>query len=230
MHYLCACLFIPGVHSPIPYHACMSLVLNVFPAGYLRGVDVLEQASITLSPGKKYSFEWKGYGFRIHIPKGALPTDISECTIHITASLSGQFQFPEGSELVSGVYWLSCPVQFAKPVTLDIQHCVAIERPQQNSLLTFATAHCSQRQLPYKFDVMEGGEFSLGSSYGSISVKHFSCFAILKYILGFSQPETQPEQPEISYIAQVFQSTISSGKWKIDVVVTKDLSLNMKVS
>ena len=217
----------------MPYHACMSLVkivLNVFLAGYIRGVDVLEQASITLSPGKEQSFEWKGYGFRIHIPKGALPTDISECTIHITASLSGQFQFPKGSELVSGVYWLSCLVKFAKPVTLDIQHCVAIERPQQNSLLTFARA---QRQIPYKFDVMEGGEFSLGSSYGSISVKHFSCFAILKYILtlvGFSQPETQPEQPEISYIAQVFQSTISSRRWQIDVVVMKDLPLNIKVS
>ena len=199
----------------------VKIVLNVFLAGYIRGVDVLEQASITLSPGKEQSFEWKGYGFRIHIPKGALPTDISECTIHITASLSGQLQFPEGSELVSGVYWLSCPVKF---VTLDIQHCLAIERPQQNSLLTFATAQCSQRQLPYKFDVMEGGEFSLGSSYGSISVKHFSCFAILQYIpslVGFSQP---------SYMAQVFQSTISSGKWKIDVVVTKDLSLNMMVS
>ena len=184
----------------------------------------MEQASITIKPAEARSFEWKGYGFRIHIPKGALPTDLSECTIHITASLSGQFQFPEGSELVSGVYWLSCPVKFAKPVTLDIQHCVAIERPQQNSLLTFARAHCSQRQLPYKFDVMEGGEFSLGSSYGSISVKHFSCFTILQYIpslVGFSQP---------SYMAQVFQSTISSRQWQIDVVVTKDLSLNMMVS
>ena len=181
------------------YHACMSLVkivLNVFLAGYLRGVDVLKQASITLSPKKEQSFEWKGYGFRIHIPKGALPTDISECTIHITASLSGQFQLPEGSELVSGVYWLSCPVQFAKPVTLDIQHCVAIERPQQRHFLSFVRSKCSQKQLPYKFRVVEGGIFAPGHSYGSISVTEFSSFGIgLLNMLSllFSQPRTQPE-------------------------------------
>ena len=176
----------------------------LFLTGYLRGVDVLEQASVTVKPGEARSFEWKGYGFRIHIPKGALPTDISECTIHITASLSGQFQLPEGCELVSGVYWLSCPVQFAKPVTLDIQHCVAIEKPQQRRFLSFVRSKCSQKQLPYKFRLVEGGTFAPGNTYGSISVTEFSCFGIgllnMSSLL-FSQPRTQPDtlpeaQPE----------------------------------
>ena len=49
-------------------------------------------------------FEWKGYGLKLHVPEGSLPPGVRECRINIRASLSGQFQFPEDSDLLSPVF------------------------------------------------------------------------------------------------------------------------------
>ena len=63
-------------------------------------------------PTQGGSFVWKGYGLRLHVPEGSLPADMGECRINIRASFSGQFQFPEGSDLLSPVFWISAPCKF----------------------------------------------------------------------------------------------------------------------
>ena len=71
-------------------------------------------------PTKGVSFEWREYGLRLHVPKGSLPPGIEECKIDIRASLSGQFQLPKDSDLLSPVFWITLPCKFFKPVTLEI--------------------------------------------------------------------------------------------------------------
>lgn len=96
----------------------------------------------------------------------------------VKVSLSGPFDLPENSELVSAVYWVYSPHTFVKPLTLEIQHCVAITTPSQCAQLTFVRTSCTQKKLPYNFKELDGGSFKPNTRYGRVSVMHFSGLAI----------------------------------------------------
>lgn len=110
-----------------------------------------------------------------------IPRDATSgpCDIAIKAIIAGQFDFPEGTELVSAVYAISTSRRLVKPVSLEIQHCVAIAQNEQMKHLSFVRAQCTQPTLPYHFKPLTGGVFSSQSYYGRISCDHFSCLAIV---------------------------------------------------
>ena len=78
--------------------------------------------------------EWKEYGFRLQLPAGATskPCDI---TVTVKAIVFGQFQIPEGHELVSALYAISATRKFEKPVSVEIEHCVRLENEQDSQLV-----------------------------------------------------------------------------------------------
>ena len=119
-------------------------------------------------------FQWKGYGLKLVIPSQSLPVHISVCTLTITMSISGQYQLPDGTELVSPVFWLRCEpkfTEFIKPLSLEIQHCAL---PENSHRLFMARAACTQKDLPYTFKLLHGGTFNKHSSYGVIGLHSFS--------------------------------------------------------
>ena len=63
------------------------------------------------------SYHWEQYGFRLHVPEGSLEAGLSETTVSVQVSLSGQFKLPADSKLVSAVYWIQ-PLQ-----VLPTTHC-----------------------------------------------------------------------------------------------------------
>jgi len=116
---------------------------------YLRGFEAFAQARFIIAGSSSHSFEWKGYGLKLHIPEGAIPQKQEGCKIDIKAGLAGQFEFTDDkSQLVSCIYWLSCPQKFLEPVTLEIQHCGLIPNSSQSSSLHFVVAKSSQPELP----------------------------------------------------------------------------------
>ena len=161
---------------------------------------------------------WKGYGLRLHIPKGSLPADMGECSINIRASLSGQFQFPEGSDLLSPVFWISAPCKFTTPVTLEIQHSALREDEAVLSNLSFVSAICSQKKLPYRFRRVDGGVFTTHSSYGSIQLSHFSG-------LGVTGGKRTPR----SYCAYLYHTMKQMHDWRYYFVITQDLDAKSMV-
>ena len=125
---------------------------------------------------------------RMHFLKGTL-----EYHVNIKASLSGQFELPEGYELVSAVYWVATPGKFTKSVTMEAQHCANFSNPSQ---LCFVRTNCTQKSLPYKFRIVDGGSFTCGSKYGVLSAPHFSGNGIAK--------EVAPGEHSCQYCAQVY--------------------------
>ena len=121
---------------------------------------------------------WEGFGLRLHIQEDSLPAGMEQCTLNIKASLAGQYEFPENSNLVSAVFWLRCEptCRFTKPVTVEIQHCAKSENVDSPKM-KFVRALCSQAQLPYTFKEL-GGDFNRHSSYGVIQVNSFSGLAV----------------------------------------------------
>ena len=98
--------------------------------------------------------------------------------VAITALVGGEFILPEDTELVSAVYAISVSKPLLKPVQLEIQHCISIEKPAHSNYLSFASAPSDQ--LPYQFQPVEGGIFAIGNQYGSISLSGFSIWSIIK--------------------------------------------------
>ena len=158
------------------------------------------------------SFEWKGYGLKLDVPKDSLPPGVRECRVNIRASFSGQFQFSEDSELLSPVFWLTAPCKFIKPVTLEIQHC-ALRDEATLSGLSFVSAKCSQRSLPYKFRPVDGGVFTTHSSYGSIQLSHFSGNAV-----------TGGKRTPQSYCAHLYHTMKKMYDWRYYFILTQDLN------
>ena len=142
---------------------------------------------------------------KLHIPPASLPAGVEKTNIVIKASLGGPFQFPDNTKLVSPVFWLQCPVVFAKPVTLELQHC-----GKHSSALSFVRANHSQKNLPYLFKPLEGTT-AVFSSYGRITLFSFSDLGTIQ--------ESSEEQ---RYCARLYYFG-NRIDWRVHFVVIKDL-------
>ena len=173
------------------------------------------------------TFEWKGHGLKLSTPEDVLLSDEAECVIDLKASYAGQFEFPKGTQIVSPVYWLSCKQKFQHSVTLEINHCAAIQSQAECSYLRFIVAKCSQEELPYKFKFLRKGVFNHGSSYGSIEVKQFSLFGNVTII---EQPDQFVLPPPRQYFAQIYYMVKGMNRWQLDFVVSWNLEERIEVS
>ena len=190
--------------------------------GYLRGVDVINHTSFTCT-GQAQSFERMKYGFKLHIPENALPPEVEECEVHIKASFSGQFQFPDGTEAISAIYWISTQHKFIHPVTIEIQHCIQLASPDDSDDLALVVAKCSQKNLPYQFKILEGGVFSPHSSYGSIQLTHFSG-------VGAIRRQKHHTRTQKRYCAKLYYISSSISGWNLHFVITLNLDAHISVS
>ena len=114
----------------------------------------------------------------------------------ITALAGGEFEFPKGSELVSAVYVISISKPLLKPLTINIQHCVALETPEQCNSLQFMRAPLNNGIPPYQFEVLSGGHFTTESQYGSISHTNFSLFGISMEDNTYSEEDSTSDEED----------------------------------
>ena len=159
------------------YYKGIIITCIYFVTDKLQGVCVAGDKLFLLQNDSPQLINWEEYGLRIAIPQGAVQqSDTVE--VAITALVGGEFILPEDTELVSAVYAISVSKPLLKPVQLEIQHCVSIEKPAHSNYLSFATAPSDRP--PYHFQPVEGGIFSIGNQYGGITVSGFSIWSIIK--------------------------------------------------
>ena len=182
--------------------------------GHLRGVDVIGETHFLIT-SEAQTFHWEGYGLNIHVPQGSLPAGMAECRLDVKAALTGQFEFPGETEPVSAVYWLYSAVKYSHPLTVEIQHCA---KPTIVSGLRFVIAKCNEEEMPYKFKTLQRGVFTPFSSYGSITLSHFSIVGV-----------TSESGADIQYCSRLYYMG-SKVDWKVHFVITKDLEAFITVS
>ena len=194
----------------------MWFVYYFYAESGLRGVDVCGEASLTVT-NKAQQFIWKNFGLRLTIPSGVLPPDVDKCDLLIKASLSGNYQFPRKYHLVSPIFWIHCKpnCKLAKPITLEVQHC-ALDK--NISKLSFVKASCTQKELPYSFEIISGGKFSTNSSYGLVELKHFSG-------IGAAQEGTEDRE----YCARLFYLTNSIHDRQVHFTITWNIDAHRNV-
>ena len=199
-------------------HCRFVYIIILFPSvDYLRGVEVIAETSFEVT-NQPLTYKWKGYGVLIHIPQDSLPADRTQCRVEMNASLSGQYTLPANCELVSGVYWIHCPVKFIKRVVLEIQHS-----GRHRGELSFVRALCTQQQLPYCFQELEGGVFSEYSSNGSISLSRFSGWGIV-WLKSFFTLQSDTQQ----YSAQVCYADAALNSFQVLFIIRCRNSLDLE--
>ena len=177
-------------------------------------MEVIAETSFEVTSNAQ-TYLWEGHGMKIHIPQDSLPADHQQCVIKIKASLLGLYTLPADCEMVSGVYWIYCPLKLSKHAVLELQHCGTQIRE-----LSFVRAECTQENLPYIFRRVKGGKFSKHSSHGSISMARFSSWSIVQMFSSSFVPQ---------YLAQVYYASTALNIWKVFFAMRRNLDLENMV-
>ena len=82
-------------------------------ADFLRGVEVYRETVLEVVGDKPQKVEWPGYGFFIEVPEGAVLPGVT-ASVGVKVILAGQFKFPENSQLISAIYWVSSSCRVCK--------------------------------------------------------------------------------------------------------------------
>ena len=192
------------------------MACNVLSIDNLREVTVVAEDLFTIAGDRPQVFHWEKYGFKMSVPQGSLEAD-ETCDVAFKAIAHGQFQFPENTQLVSGVYAIAMTRKLLRPATIEVEHCVRLKSTEQCS---FVKAYCTQKDLPYTFEPLEGGHFSPESSVGKISLSRFSQVAIVS-----------SDGSDNDYLAHLlyYQICQESPKWIVEFLATKNLQLASEV-
>ena len=184
----------------------------------LPGVEECGEMSVVVHSSQGQLVEWNG--LKLHIHAGSIPEGLQQCTIFIKASLAGDYEIPENTSLVSGIFWLRCEPQctFTKPITVEIQHC---STKRDLSKLKIVRAYCNQESLPYKFKRLNEGRFDAHTSYGVIEVTHFS---------GFGVAEENPDSERMYYNQLIYYSNHSQQRYDIHIIYTWNTDAHINVS
>ena len=163
------------------------LIITIIKIGNSEDNTILKTVILSFT-GAPMALTWEDYGFELHCHKSVLPLG-QILTVEVSASTSGPFIFPEGHELVSGVYHIKCCQNI--PATIKIQHCIK----RDIGRLIFAVS--SDKYPPYKFKRLSGGMFE--SQFGTIDVENFSIYAVIyEWLFGYP--------PEVLYSFYLYHS------------------------
>ena len=141
-------------------------------------MTIVGQSYCKYSAAKDQQLLVKKCGLKILIPAQVITPVDSSYEITANGLWGGKFEFPENSQLISGVCHISISSssQLNRPVTVQLEHCANITDEKQVEYLSFVVAKSGP---PFKFEYLPGGSFCPGSQYGTICLKEFSYLAIV---------------------------------------------------
>ena len=192
---------------------------SITPAFHLPGIyfSHLEVVSIKWS-NKSQTIDLKEYGCLIHFPPNVSMKEEFQLTVGV--SLSGNFDLPKNTTLVSATYYIETSSELLKPIKIEIEHCVSTEHLNK---LTFARADAGNKTPPYHFESLAEGAFTSGIHWGVIEVSTFSLITSI----------CNETCPLIAYSGHVLSLNRSGGSYYIyDVLflVVRKLRASEKVS
>ena len=181
-------------------------------------VEVCGATVLEVVGDKSQKLKWPGYGFYLEVPDGSLPPGVT-ASVTVQATLAGQFQLPENSQLISAIYWISASEVFLKEVAVNIQHCAVIRTEEECSKFRFIITKCSQEELPYRFREREG-VFNPHTQYATIKLKQFSGIGA-----------TTPDGTEVLYSALKFYKQIpDTDNVNYIFTIVRNLELELQVA
>ena len=123
------------------------------------------------------------YGFRMKNGRFDQKEDEeSDASVHVM--YAGPFALPEGATLASAIYDIKAEKKLKKPVTVEIQHCVEINKKVKvEEQVCFAIAALSDKEAKkFVFKPVEDMKYSFDTNSGTMDIKELNCLiCILHY-------------------------------------------------
>ena len=179
-----------------------------------------------ITGNEAHHFSWKGFGFKLHVPRNALKSGVSDCTLHVKAFLPNNYlELPENTKFVSAIYYISMPSPSAlrESVDIEIEHCCKLVEGWRERL-RFVTSESAQWERA-SFSYIDGGRFYNDSSYGRISVHHFSWFAIVSQVWQGIRSLFSVTR----YCIKVYLESVYLTQKYIHFILITNLEVNLKV-
>ena len=182
-------------------------------------VESLSAETSVLVTNSEQVFSWCDYGLSLYIPKNSLPDNLHQCSIHIKATIMGDYQLLRDTQLVSAVYWIECvpKCQFSKPLVLEMEHCA---KPEHTPNLQFIKSDLEEEFHAISTDFQSRNQaiFPSGSSYGFIELNSFSRYGV-----------TQKGSKERRYRSSVYYCEENSESHQIHFVISWNTRAHKKV-
>ncbi len=185
---------------------------------HLPGADLSASATVTIS-NMECNLKLDGHGFQLSAKQNTLPSGLDKCTLEISPSTSGDYQFPDTLKPVSAIYWIRCKprgITFQQPILAQIQHCA---KPGSSKHLYFCRATCYEKKPPYVFRKVDARvSFSDDDFCGTVELDYFCGICI-----------SGEESVDLLYTAILFDY-YSSPSHYIHMVITKNEETHKTVS
>ena len=197
--------------------------LSMYPPEMDCIIGCIESATFDVKGGEYHSHE---HGVTVIVPSGAIPVGVVS-EMKLAATLTATVQPSINGIPVSAIVWLCMNVTLQKPIMLQIPHYVNIKSKAQSKNLQFAKAkfHKSSTKIMRNMEVIKGGDFPVGGSYGMIEINHFCYYCIELY-------QTSDNIPEYSYRVVTMkerQPNLITKLWQINVCIIPTLDTCLKV-
>ena len=187
----------------------------------LQEFEVLAEKTVEVTNEEQH-IVWEGYGLRLHIPNNSLPEDLNKCHLRIQVAVSGEFELSEDGILVSAVYSFSHDLgdkELRRSVLLEMQHCA-----NTNALNDLCVVRATD--VPCKFEVFPGGDFTSRESYGAINLCRFSRFGVFLRRLRSLLSSTN----DLDYCAKIYYTRILPLQFDLEFVIIRDLDALAQVN
>ena len=124
---------------------------------------------------QRQHFVWEECGFKLQVPQDTN----SSLVVGVSALAGGHFTFPEGTELVSGVYAVVISAPILKDLIIELEHCLLLSNEDLIKYAAVAVASPVSSNTGYEFHLMSDQKFTLQKEYGCIHISKSSCYCIL---------------------------------------------------
>ena len=158
----------------------------------------------------------------MHCPQDTLPPH-DTCEVAVLALIGGNFQIPEGTELVSAIFSVSFAKEVSQPVQVEIEHCV--ELTSQNDADEMIFVATDSGSLGVLFKAVDEAKFIPDNKYGIVDKLHFSGRK-----MGVAQKERPaPYSIKRTYLGCLFYQTVNVNPWIVEFFVTKNTKAHNQV-
>ena len=203
------------------YIIVILVLQSQFHSDNLHGAQIAGENRFLLKGNSPQPLNWSDYGFKMHFPQDTLPPH-DTCEVAVLALIGGNFQIPEGTELVSAIFSVSFAKEVNRPVQVEIEHCVELTSPNDADEMIFVATDTSGGEV---FKAVNGAKFPPNNRYGITDQLHFSSrfIAILRRI--FRRPASLP----IKYFGCLFYQTVKLNQWTVEFFVIKAIKAHEQV-
>jgi len=192
-------------------------------------VPYMDPVEVVMCDSKGGVFYSSTHDFGFAIPEGAIPEGDS-INIEVGVTLTGPFDFPQGSKPVSPIVRLCVQqqpnYQFLKPVEVVLPHYLDLTSEEDSSELQIGfmkAGHTLNDNQEYKFQKVDLSNAHFKHEYGIILTNHF-CF------LCIGNGVTCKDTAEACFYLVGYQKLLNPSEWKVYFCVAYFLETCVEVS